>query len=236
MHPLVAEPTNAAIRVLLIHDRSLVRDGLCAVIEKDTGIAIVGSCATLSDAISLAECEKPDVLLVDVDREGKEDPLEFSSALLQKYRDTPVLLLAGLADNVYEVSKRAASLGVKGLVLKQQGSAVLIKAIKKIHAGEVWFDRTTIARILSERVARPAEMDSDAGKISTLTPREREVVCLVAERLKNKQIASRLFISETTVTHHLSSIFSKLGVSDRLELVIYTMAHRLANTNHRFQP
>ena len=107
MHPLVAEPTNAAIRVLLIHDRSLVRDGLCAVIEKDTGIAIVGSCATLSDAISLAECEKPDVLLVDVDREGKEDPLEFSSALLQKYRDTPVLLLAGLADNVYEVSKRA---------------------------------------------------------------------------------------------------------------------------------
>jgi len=203
---------------------------------KDPGITVMGATASLSDAISITEHEKPDLLLIDVDREGKEDCMKLLGPLLETQRHTPILLLAGLTDNVYELSRRAAGLGVKGLVLKQQGSAVLIKAIKKVHDGEVWFDRSTIGRILSERIERPPELDSAAENNLRLTPREREVICLVAEGLKNKRIAERLFISETTVTHHLSSIFSKLGVSDRLELVLYALAHRLGNTNHRFAP
>ena len=232
----MAELTKAAIRVLLIHDRWLVREGLCALMAKDPGITVMGATASLSDAISITEHEKPDLLLIDVDREGKEDCMKLLGPLLETQRHTPILLLAGLTDNVYELSRRAAGLGVKGLVLKQQGSAVLIKAIKKVHDGEVWFDRSTIGRILSERIERPPELDSAAENNLRLTPREREVICLVAEGLKNKRIAERLFISETTVTHHLSSIFSKLGVSDRLELVLYALAHRLGNTNHRFAP
>jgi DNA-binding NarL/FixJ family response regulator len=116
-----------------------------------------------------------------------------------------------------------------GIVLKQQAADLLLKAIKKVHAGEVWIDRSMMSSVLSDvRSERHDEADPEAGKIASLTPREREVIALVSEGLKNKLIGERLFISETTVTHHLSSIFSKLEVSDRLELIIYAFRHGLA--------
>jgi len=113
--------------------------------------------------------------------------------------------------------------------LKQQAADLLLKAIKKVHAGEVWIDRSMMSSVLSDvRSERHEETDPEAPKIASLTPREREVIALVSEGLKNKLIGERLFISETTVTHHLSSIFSKLDVSDRLELIIYAFRHGLA--------
>ncbi|HWP41952.1 MAG TPA: response regulator transcription factor, partial [Blastocatellia bacterium] len=89
----------------------------------------------------------------------------------------------------------------------------------------------TMAGVLSEmvRASKPKEADPESSKIASLTEREREVVALVGEGLKNKQIADRLFISETTVRHHLTSIFDKLGVSDRVELLIYAYRHGLAD-------
>jgi two-component system nitrate/nitrite response regulator NarL len=128
-----------------------------------------------------------------------------------------------------EAHQEAVRLGAMGVVLKDQSAEVLIKAIKKVHAGEVWIDRVTMGNVLNEMRRKDSNhRDADEDKIIYLTRREREVISLVAEGLKNKQIAARLFISDTTVTHHLSSIFSKLGVSDRLELVIYAFAHKLA--------
>ena len=103
----------------------------------------------------------------------------------------------------------------------------MIKAIKKVHHGEVWLDRLTMGSVLQE-MTEEKQADPDQEKIASLTEREREVVSLVGEGLKNKQIAAKLFISETTVTHHLSSVFSKLAVSDRLELIIYAFRHGLA--------
>ena len=115
-----------------------------------------------------------------------------------------------------------------GVVLKQYGVDVLIKAIKKVQAGEIWLDRSAMGSLLREMAHQESnEKDSDESRIRNLTTREHQVIALISEGLKNKQIAERLFISETTVTHHLSSIFSKLHVSDRLELLIYAFGHNL---------
>jgi DNA-binding NarL/FixJ family response regulator len=119
--------------------------------------------------------------------------------------------------------------GAMGIVLKQQAADLLLKAIRKVHAGEVWIDRSMMGSVLDDvRSERQQGSNSEATKIASLTPREREVVALVSEGLKNKLIGERLYISETTVTHHLSSVFSKLEVSDRLELIIYAFRHGLA--------
>jgi len=113
--------------------------------------------------------------------------------------------------------------------LKQQAADLLLKAIRKVYAGEVWIDRSMMGSVLDDvRTERQQGTNTEATKIASLTPREREVVALVSEGLKNKLIGERLYISETTVTHHLSSVFSKLEVSDRLELIIYAFRHGLA--------
>ena len=114
-----------------------------------------------------------------------------------------------------------------GIVLKEHAAEQLLKAIKKVHEGEVWIERSMVGSMIQE-LSRPAMVDPEVVKIESLTEREREVIALVGEGLKNKQVGERLFISETTVTHHLSSVFSKLEVSDRLELIIYAFRHGLA--------
>jgi DNA-binding NarL/FixJ family response regulator len=117
-----------------------------------------------------------------------------------------------------------------GLVLKEKAAEVLLQAIEKVRAGEVWLDGAMIASVLREmthtREAQPVNPKS--ARLALLTEREREVIALVGQGLRNKQVAERLFISETTVRHHLTAIFAKLEVADRLELVIYAYRHGLA--------
>ena len=106
----------------------------------------------------------------------------------------------------------------------------LLQAITKVRAGEVWLEPTMIARVLGDLTRPPPspQTSSEATKIARLTEREREVITLVGEGLRNKHIAARLYISEATVRHHLTAIFAKLDVSDRFELAIYAYQHGLA--------
>jgi DNA-binding NarL/FixJ family response regulator len=121
-------------------------------------------------------------------------------------------------------------LGARGVVDKAQAPERLFEAITKVHAGEVWLDPVLLAALLDELAPhkRRTLQDPEDAKIATLSARERDVITLVGEGQRNKQIAQRLFISETTVRHHLTSIFRKLQVTDRLELVIYTYRYGLA--------
>ena len=104
----------------------------------------------------------------------------------------------------------------------------VVKAIEKVHSGEVWLNRSMTASVLAGLVRGNGEIDLEAAKIITLTKREREICTLIGEGLKNKQIAQRLFISEPTVRHHMTSVFTKLGVTDRFELIIYSFRYHLA--------
>jgi DNA-binding NarL/FixJ family response regulator len=121
--------------------------------------------------------------------------------------------------------------GAVGIVRKEKAAEVLISAVERVHKGEAWLDPSLMADVLSDmtRSAKGKKPDPEAQKIAALTNREREVIALVGEGIKSKEIAGRLFISETTVRHHLTSIFDKLGVADRIELLIYAYRHGLAS-------
>jgi len=137
------------------------------------------------------------------------------------------LALTGVPDP--ELHLRAVRLGALGVVLKLDPPGFLVKAIRKVHAGEMWLNRPMISTVMTELIhARAKKMDSEALKIAELTVREREVIALVAEGMRNRQIGERLFISEKTVRHYLTSVFDKLGVADRLALMIYAFQHGLA--------
>jgi len=189
-------------------------------------MTVVAMTGTASEALQLAARERPDIIVLDL-MLGDEDGLDFLPQLCKTSPNSRVLILTGVQGT--DAHRMAIRRGAMGIVLKQQAADLLLKAIRKVHAGEVWIDRSMMSSVLSDvRNERHEEADPEAGKITSLTPREREVIALVSEGLKNKLIGERLFISETTVTHHLSSIFSKLDVSDRLELIIYAFRHGLA--------
>jgi len=217
------EPALQSIRVLLVGQHAVIRTSLRLLIESRPGLTVVGeasSCAEIAKS-SLPQCDIV-LLEIDLDRERSLD----SMAELIASSNQRVLILAGESDD--RVCCDAMRLGAMGLVLKEKPAEDLIKAIQKVHAGEVWFDRSMMAHMLNTISRRPAGRDEEAERIATLTDREREIVTLVGEGLKPKQIGERLFISEITVRHHLTSTFSKLGVSDRFELLIYAYRHKLA--------
>lgn len=214
------------IRVMIVDDHAVIRTGLRMLIEQDQTMTVVAMAGTPAEALLMAEREKPDIIVLDL-MLGDEDGLEFLPQLCKASPNSRVLVLTGV--QATDSHRMAIRRGAMGIVLKQQAAELLLKAIQKVHAGEVWIDRSMMGSVLTDvRNEKHEEPDPEATKITSLTRREREVIALVSEGLKNKLIGERLFISETTVTHHLSSIFSKLEVSDRLELIIYAFRHGLA--------
>ncbi|MGI8734014.1 MAG: response regulator [Pyrinomonadaceae bacterium] len=216
--------TSAPISVLIVDDHAVVRAGLRMLIDQDPGMKVTGLAGNRSEALAAATSSQPNIIILDIVL-GDEDGLSFLPELREVAPNARVLVLTGLRSS--DSQRQAMRAGAMGVVLKEHAAEVLIKAIKKVHHGEVWLDRFTMGSVLQE-FTEEKQIDPDKNKIATLTDREREVITLVGEGLKNKQIAARLFISETTVTHHLSSVFSKLEVSDRLELIIYAFRHGLA--------
>ena len=222
------KPLTEPIRILLIDDHAIVLAGLRMLIESKAGLKVVGEAGNRADALALAAREQPDIILLDLDL-GRESGLDFLPELLSAAREARVIILTGVRDS--QAHHRAVSLGAMGVVPKEKAAEVLIKAFVKVQAGEVWLDRSMMAKVLAEMSPARAnkKIDPEAAKIATLTKREREVITLVGEGIKNKQIANRLFISEITVRHHLTSIFSKLNLSDRFDLIIYAYRNGLAN-------
>ncbi len=220
-------PHPQSIRVLIIDDHGIVRAGLRMLLESQPGITVVGEAATCADALELATRAQPDVIVLDLDL-GGENAVESIPALLQAAREAHILILTGVRDS--ETHRQAIRHGAMGLVLKEKAAETLLQAIAKVRAGEVWLEPTMIARVLGDltRSQTSPRTSPEAAKIATLTEREREVITLIGEGLRNKHIAERLYISEATVRHHLTSIFAKLDVADRFELAIYAYQHGLA--------
>jgi two-component system, NarL family, nitrate/nitrite response regulator NarL len=215
------------IGVLLIDDHVVVRAGLRMFLENQPGITVVGEAANPDDALALAIREHPDIVLLDLDL-GDANGLDLLPQLRTTVPEAHVVVLTGIRDP--EIHRRAVHLGAMGLVPKETAPDVLLRAITTVHAGGAWLDSILVASILGEmtRTGTGSSADPEALKIATLTAREREVVDLVGQGLKNQAIADRLCISEATVRHHLTSIFAKLGVIDRLKLTIYAYQHGLA--------
>ena len=220
-------PPPQSVRVLIVDDHGIMRAGLRMLLESQSGIMVVGEASSCADALALATCTQPDVIVLDLDL-GGENAIESIPTFLRTAPETRILVLTGLRDP--EVHRQAIRHGALGLVFKEKAVETLLQAITKVRAGEVWLEPTMIAQVLGD-LTRPQlspQTSSEATKIARLTEREREVITLIGEGLRNKHIAERLYISEATVRHHLTAIFAKLDISDRFELAIYAYQHGLA--------
>jgi len=217
--------SETAIRILLVDDHQIFLTGLQLLIEREPDMIVVGTASNRAEALALMQ-EHPDIVLLDLDL-GNESGIDFLPQLIEPEEPPRVIIVTGVPDP--ELHLRAVRLGALGVVLKLDPPSFLVKAIRKVHGGEMWLNRPMISTVMTELIhARAKKMDSEALKIAELTVREREVIALVAEGMRNRQIGERLFISEKTVRHYLTSVFDKLGVADRLALMIYAFQHGLA--------
>jgi DNA-binding NarL/FixJ family response regulator len=218
------------IRVLLVDDHKIIRDGLRDLIESRDGMAVVGDAGNRADALSLAAREKPDVVILDLDL-GTDSGLTLIPELRKASAASSIIVLTGLRD----VAKRdkAMDLGAKGVVLKEEGATELLSAIEKVHrTGDYWLEAGAARRLLERRVRDNS--DPEAVKIGTLTEREREIIALVGEGLENKEIAERLrpVVAEPTVRNNLSVIYDKLDIKGgRLGLLVYAYKHGLIQSS-----
>ena len=225
---LAATTSTNDIRVLLVDDHSVVRTGLRMLIENNPELRVVAEAATPTEALEVTQREQPDIILLDLDLGGDNGSDILPRLLEVTEHRAKAILLTGVQD--VEAHRDAVRRGASGLVKKEQAAETLIKAIKKVNAGEIWLERAMTATIFREfRGGQRSTRDAEEAKIASLTDREHDVIELVGEGLKNKEIADRLFISDSTVRHHLTSIYEKLDVSDRLELVIYAYKHGLVD-------
>jgi two-component system, NarL family, nitrate/nitrite response regulator NarL len=229
--PNSTAPTKARIRIAVADDHPIFRDGLCRLLSLEKDFEVVGQ---VEDGLHVSEvlqqCD-PDILLLDLNMPGLSGLAALQRLQAASSRTRVIVLTA--SDNQHEFVQ-ALKLGCCGIVQKQTATELLIDSIRRVHAGEIWLDSDTTASVISRFVANeeahPPQMPSPADPRerdrAQLSPREAEIVSLVAQGFKNKEMAEKMSISEQTVKNHLSNIFDKLGVSDRLELALHFVARR----------
>lgn len=212
------------IRILIADDHPIVRDGLRKLLNLEDDFEVVGEASDGREALDRVHELDPDVVLLDL-RMPNLDGLSALQVMQQSNKRTKVIVLTASEDKNEFV--QAMKLGCSGIVLKQTAPELIVKSIRKVNSGEIWLDSHTTAAVMRQ-FASPGEVVSPgtSGKArerSPLSTREREIVQLVAQGFKNKEMAEKMFISEQTVKNHLHNIFDKLGVSDRLELALYAI-------------
>jgi two-component system, NarL family, nitrate/nitrite response regulator NarL len=217
------------IRILLLDDHRSVLWGLEKLIEGEhPRMQVVGKATTSAEALKLLDEVQPDIILLDLDL-GGENGSNAIQALMAKSK-AKVLVLTGSRD--IAVHDAAVLAGAMGVVEKGEAAETILKAIQKVHEGEIWLDRSATGRIFLElsRSKAAEAQNPEQRKIASLTPRERQIVAEIGSDAAagSKVIAERLHISEHTLRNHIASIYEKLEVSSRLELFAYAGKHGIS--------
>src|ERR1039458_6562565 len=222
---------KSKIRIVVADDHPIFRDGLCKLLALEEDFEVVAQAQDGRQVLDVLQQYEPDILLLDLKMPGL-DGLSTLQRLQAVKNKTRVIVLTASDDKNEFV--QAMKLGTSGIVLKQTATELLIKSIRKVHAGEIWLDSHTTQAVIRQFVANeePPQTPPPTSQVrdrerSPLSQREREIVALVAQGFKNKEMAEKMFISEQTVKNHLHNIFDKLGVSDRLELALYAIHNNL---------
>src|SRR5450432_977907 len=221
-------PVKSKIRIVVADDHPIFRDGLCKLLALEEDFEVVAQAQDGRQVLDVLQQYEPDILLLDLKMPGLDGLATLQRLQIAKNKTRVIVLTASDDKNEFV---QAMKLGTSGIVLKQTATELLIKSIRKVHAGEIWLDSHTTAAVIRQFVANdesPAASPLSAATTrererSPLSQREREIVALVAQGFKNKEMAEKMFISEQTVKNHLHNIFDKLGVSDRLELALYAI-------------
>ncbi len=214
---------NNSISIVILDRHALVRAGLRFIIENHSGYKVVGDAGKIEDGVEIISKLEPDIVLFELNI-TEQPAIDLISQLISASENSRYILVTDSNDPL--ITQHAVETGVMGVVFKTQTPDVLIKAIEKVNFGEVWLERSLIANVISRlsRNNKPQKPKVGENSIEELSEREKQIVRLIGQGYKNKKISAQLCISETTVRHHLTSIYNKLGVSDRLELLVY--AHR----------
>ena len=216
------------IRIVIVNSQTLIRAGLKCLLESQPEFKVVGETGKSFDAMEIVSSLKPDIILLKLDPSSSID-LDLIQKFIKTSNYSKIILLARSDENEDQDLVKAIQEGVLGIVLKNQTPDILFNAIQKVHAGEAWIERSMMANLLNGLNSSRYFIDQDpiTESISQLSPRERDVIQQIGQGRKNSQIADALCLSETTVRHHLTSVYSKLGVSDRLELLVFAHRHGL---------
>jgi DNA-binding NarL/FixJ family response regulator len=209
------------IRILIADDHPIFRDGLRKLLSLEEDFQVIAEAEDGKQAVEMVMRLQPDILLLDLKMPNLSG-IGALEALGDRAKATKVIVLTASEDEAAVV--QAMRMGTAGIVLKQTATDLLIKSIRKVYDGEIWLDSRMTTAVMRE-FSQPAPVREPAKNV--LSTREREVVGLVCQGFRNKEIAEKMFISEQTVKNHLHNIFDKLGVSDRLELALYAIHKKL---------
>jgi DNA-binding NarL/FixJ family response regulator len=213
---------------MIADDNSLFRDGLSNLVSAQHDLHVAGTVDSAVTANEQTRQIRPDIVLLGWPATAAASQRIFA-AIAEGKLPTRVIIM--VADDGKEDFVEAIRLGCSGIVPRRTSTELLLKSIRKVHAGEIWLDRMSTAdvirRLAKKGSANVAARQGLREQGAALSTREREIVALIAQGFKNRDMAERLFISEQTVKNHLHNIFDKLGVSDRLELALYAIHHKL---------
>ncbi|MGH9723230.1 MAG: response regulator [Bryobacteraceae bacterium] len=217
---------SGKIRIVIADDHPIFRDGLRKLLTLEEDFQVVAEARDGKEVLEVLEQHDPDILLLDLKMPGLDGLTALQRLQGSRFKTKVIVLTASEDKNQFV---QAMKFGTSGIVLKQTATELLIKSIRRVHAGEIWLDSHTTAAVMRQ-FSSPMEPPPNSGRDrerSPLSQREREIVTLVAQGFKNKEMAEKMFISEQTVKNHLHNIFDKLGVSDRLELALYAIHKNL---------
>jgi NarL family two-component system response regulator LiaR len=206
---------DGAIRVLVVDDHAVVREGLRTFLSLQDGLEVVGEAGDGEAAVRVAEQLRPDVVLMDLVM-PRQDGVAAMRELRRRLPGTRVIVLTSFTEDQRLLP--AIQAGAAGYLLKSVQPAELARAVRAAHAGEVLIDPSVAARLV-EAIAQPAGQPPP----ERLTPREREVLALIGKGLSNKRIAIELGLSEKTIKTHVSHLLAKLGVQDRTQAAVHAV-------------
>lgn len=207
------------IRIMLVDDHPTMLWGLERLIESQPGMQVVGTASQPQQALELARRCMPDVIVLDLDLGGSSS-LEIVPALSANGVSRVLMLSASREETMLD---QAVLRGARGVLDKAVGPSQVLKAIEKIHRGELWLDQEQLGRVFGRMLSPVTARAPAHDPLSDLTARERSIVQAIVDEhgAPNKQLAASLFISEHTLRNHLSSIYQKLGLTNRLELYVW---------------
>ena len=209
-------------RIVLVDDHEVVRLGLKSLLEHHPQFEVIGEAGTAKEAIEQVSLLHPDVVLMDIRLPGASG-IEACEEITQKFPETKVIMLTSYAED--EMLFSAIRAGASGYVLKQIASEDLVRAVEAVGRGEALLDPAVTQRVFQE--VRRAVKEEEALAFANLSQQEKHVLLLVSEGKTNREIAKSLFLGEGTVRNYVSSILSKLGVSNRAEAAAYAVEHNL---------
>ncbi|HXH49949.1 MAG TPA: response regulator transcription factor [Terriglobia bacterium] len=221
--------TSQSVRILIADDHPIFRDGLRKLLEAEKDFKVIGEASDGGEAIEMAQQLKPDVLLLDLAM-PRVPGLEALRQLGSAVEAIKVILLTAAIERDQIVD--ALHHGVRGVVLKESATELLLKSIRCVMDGQFWVGRESVSdlvRIIRDLTAIPEQ--GTRKRSYNLTPRELDIISAIVDGYTNKDIAEKFAIAEQTVKHHLGNIFDKLGVSNRLELALFAVNHHLVEEN-----